>query len=104
MRNTTVYNGVYHTPLERFFKLDWSTTKRLPTPNNPSSEKALNETFVSVKLSATSSNAGLFGTNATYTIPTVEIPSMENQPRGGGDIHPPPYTIGAASGEQIEVR
>ena len=50
--------------------LDCSTTKRVPAPNDTSSESSRRHV----------SNAGLFGTGTT---PTVEIASMEHRPRGG---------------------
>ena len=36
----TVDDGIYHTPLGRFSKLDCSTTKRVPIPNDKSSESS----------------------------------------------------------------
>ena len=49
--DTTVYDGVHHTPLGRFSKLDCSTTKRVPIPNDTSSESSRRDV----------SNADLFG-------------------------------------------
>ena len=68
--------GVYHTPLGRvfFFKLDYSTTKKVLIPNDTSSDSSRQDV----------SDAGLFGTD---TIPTVEIWIMENRPRGVGYIY-----------------
>ena len=64
------YGGVYHTPcLGRFSKLDCSTIKTVPIPNETSSESSRRDV----------SNAQLGGTG---TIPTVEISTMENRPRG----------------------
>ena len=64
--------GVYHTPLGRvfFFKLDYSTTKKVLIPNDTSSDSSRQDV----------SDAGLFGTD---TIPTaaVAISIMENRPR-----------------------
>ena len=60
---------VYHTPMGRFSKADCSTTKRVQTPNDTSSESSRRDI----------SNADIFG---TVTAPTVEIPSMENQSSG----------------------
>ena len=40
----TAYDGAYHTPLGRFSKLDCSTIKRVPIPNDTSLE-ALGEMF-----------------------------------------------------------
>ena len=61
-------------PLGRFSKLDCSTTKRVPIPNDAFSESSHRDV----------SNADRFGTGS---IPTVEISRMENRPRGGGDLH-----------------
>ena len=69
-----VYDGEYHTPLWRFSKLDCSTTKRGCQYRTMRLRKALGETFF---------NVDVFG---TATIPTVEISSMENRPRGC-DLH-----------------
>ena len=65
----TVHDGVYHTPLRRFPKLDSSATKRVPIPNGTSSESSRREV----------SNAELFGTD---TISTMETSTMENRPWG----------------------
>ena len=40
-----VYDGVHHSPLRRFSKVDCSTTKRVPIPNDTSSESS---TYVAV--------------------------------------------------------
>ena len=61
--------GVYHTPLGRFSKVDCSTTKRVPTPNDTSSGSSPRDI----------SNPDLLGTG---TIPNVEISSTENRARG----------------------
>ena len=60
---------VYHTPMGRFSKADCSTTKRVQTPNDTSSESSRRDV----------SNADSFDND---TIPPVEISTMENRPRG----------------------
>ena len=83
---TTAY--VHHTPLGEFSKLDCSTTKRvpLPIPSDASSESSRRDV----------SDAHLFfgignGTllvveqsslEDTDAVPTAEISTMENRPRG----------------------
>ena len=62
-------------PWGGFSKLDCSTTKRVPIPNDTSSESSRRDV----------SSADLFGSG---TIPTVEISTMEDRPRGGV-IHRP---------------
>ena len=57
---STVHDGVYHTPLGEFSKLDCSTTKRVSISNDASSESSRRDV----------SNAVLFGAD---TIPSVEI-------------------------------
>ena len=59
----TVDDGIYHTPLGRFSKLDCSTTKRVLIPNGTYSARSRRNV----------SNAVFFGTD---TIPTVEISTM----------------------------
>ena len=61
----------YDTPLGRSSKLDCSTTKKVPIPNDTSSESSRRDAY----------NADLFG---TVIIPAVEISTMEDRPRGGG--------------------
>ena len=71
-----VKDGLYHTPttLRRFCKLECSTTKRVPIPNDTSSESSRRDVY----------NADL----DTDTIPTVETSTMEHRPRGGWcDMH-----------------
>ena len=70
----TLYDGVYHTPLDRFPKLDCSATKRVPMPNDTSSESSRRDVF----------NGDLYGTGGTVptVTTTVEISTMENRPRG----------------------
>ena len=58
MSKHTVYDGECHTPLGRFSKLDYSTTKRMPMPNDTSSESSRRDV----------SSAELLGID---TIPTV---------------------------------
>ena len=62
------YDGEYHTPLGRLFKLDCSTTKRVPISSDTPSESSRRDL----------SNADLVGTDTM--IPRVEISSMENRP------------------------
>ena len=77
----SVHDGVYHTPLGEVSKLDCSTDKRVPIPNDASSESSLTD----------ASNAHVV---ATGTIPTaVEISIMENRPRGGWCDKHPSYTV-----------
>ena len=74
----------YHTHLGQFSKIDYSTAKRMPTPNDTCSESALRQV----------PNADLVGTGS---IPTVEISSMEKRPGRGRDIHRHiRYSIGEA--------
>ena len=67
----TVYKD---TPLGRFSKLDFSTSKRLPIPDDASSESSRRDV----------PNAGLSGADIS---PTAEISSMENRPRRNVIIH-----------------
>ena len=72
--HATVYDGVScRTPLEQFSKLDCSTTKRVPIPNDTFPASSGRDVSI----------ADLYGTATTIpTIPT--IPTMENRPRGVG--------------------
>ena len=64
-------NTVHITPTRGgFSKLDFSTTKRVPTTNDTSSERS-RQIF---------SNADMFGMDA---VPTVDISTTKNRPRGG---------------------
>ena len=65
----TVRDGVYHTTLRRLSKPNFSTTKWAPISNDTTSESSRRDV----------SNAHRSGTG---TIPTVEISTMENRPRG----------------------
>ena len=69
--SSTVYDGGSrtHTRLGQFPKLDCSTNKRVPTPNDASSESSRRHV----------SNACLVGTD---TIPTMGISSMEKSAQG----------------------
>ena len=70
-----MYTSKYHynTPLERFSKVDCSTTKRVPIPNDTFPASSGRDVSI----------ADLYGTATTIpTIPT--IPTMENRPRGVG--------------------
>ena len=69
-----MYDDVYHTPLGRFSQLDCSTTKRVPIPNDTSSASSRRAV----------SNAEILGDD---TIPTAEISTLENRPRGVRGIH-----------------
>ena len=53
----------YHAPLERFSKLDCSTAKRVPIPNDSSSESSRRDV----------SSADLLSTDTAVNIPTVEV-------------------------------
>ena len=61
-----------HTPLGRFSELDWSTTKRVSTPNDASSESALVEML----------STPTFVAPTLFRLPLVEISTMENRPKG----------------------
>ena len=66
-----LYEDVDDSPLVgQFSKSDCSATKRVPAPNDTSSESSRRDV----------SNADYFGAGA---IPPVEISTMENRPRGG---------------------
>ena len=69
MQQYPVYDGVYHTHLGRFSELDCSKIKRVPIPNDTSSESSWRDV----------SNVDLFGTG---TVSAVKISGMENRPRG----------------------
>ena len=70
-----MYDGVYYIPLGRFSKVDSSTAKRVPKPNDTSSENSRREVF----------NADLFGTDP---IPTaVEICTDHGKSAQGCVIH-----------------
>ena len=64
-------DGVHHIPLERFFKLDCSASKRVAVliPNDTSSERSRRDV----------SNPDHVRTG---TMSTMEISSVENRPRG----------------------
>ena len=68
---------ISHTP-GALSKLDSSATKRVPIPNDTSSESPWRDIF----------NADLYGAG---TIPTVEISTMENRPKGV--LFAPSYTV-----------
>ena len=70
LRQSTAYDAVHHTPLGCFCKVDCSTTKRVPIPNDMSRESFRRDV----------SRVDLFGTGS---ILTVEISTTENRPRGG---------------------
>ena len=64
--------SISHT-LGRFSKIDCSPSKRMPRPNATSSESSRRHV----------SNADLIGTDIfQLLIPTMEISTMENRPRG----------------------
>ena len=68
--SSLLYTTVYiYTPLGRFSDLDCSTSERVLIPNDTSSASSPRAVF----------NADLVGTG---TIPTVEISTMANRPRG----------------------
>ncbi|CAN0190203.1 unnamed protein product [Ectocarpus sp. 12 AP-2014] len=60
-------------PLDRFSKLDYSTTKRMPKLKNTFSESSRRD----------GSNAAIFG---TATVFAIEISSFESRDKRGGNI------------------
>ena len=63
----------YHTPLVRYSKLDSSTTKRVPIPNDTSTSPEISRRDVS--------NADLFGTDTVAA--AVEISTIGTPTQGG---------------------
>ena len=80
IRSTTVCM-VHYTPLGRFSKVDCSTTKRVPIPNDTSSESSRRDAF----------NTDLSAPTLSQLL-SVEISTIKNRPTEGCDI-PGIYTV-----------